>query len=153
MIAQTHFHGLISGFLRSAERFPDRDALAVNNEVISYNDLRSEANRIAIAIASFEPEPCPLAAVFAYRSKTAYSGVLGVLISGKGYVPLNPKFPVERTRRMLISAGCRVLVVGNEASQHLPELLRGIGRSLTVILPEVPNATNLASLHPEHRFV
>jgi amino acid adenylation domain-containing protein len=153
MFAQNHFHGLVGGFWRSADRFPDRDALAVNNEVITYKGLKSEANRIAATITSFEPEPYPLAAVFAYRSRTAYSGVLGILASGKGYVPLNPKFPMERTRRMLLSAGCRVLVVGNEASHQLPELLTGIGRRLTIILPQGPDTTDLVSLFPDHCFV
>jgi amino acid adenylation domain-containing protein len=145
--------GLIGGFLHSADRFPNRQALAVNNQSMTYKRLRSEANRIAIAIARFEPEPYPLAAVFAYRSNTAYSGVLAILISGKGYVPLNPKFPVERTRRMLLLSGCRVLVVGNEALHQLSELLNGVGRSLTVILPDGGNVTDLALVHPEHRFV
>jgi amino acid adenylation domain-containing protein len=153
MTAHSDFHGLISGFLRSADRFPNRNALVVNNQVVTYNDLRSEANRIAVAIARFELEPYPLAAVFAYRSGTAYSGVLGVLISGKGYVPLNPKFPIERTRTMLMLSGCRALVVGKEALHQLPELLKEISHRLTVILPDISDATDLASLHPEHRFV
>jgi amino acid adenylation domain-containing protein len=153
MITQSDFFGLIGGFLRSAERFPDRQALLVNNKFFTYAGLRSEANRIAIAISRSEREPYPLAAVFAYRSRTAYSGVLGILLSGKGYVPLNPKFPVERTRRMLALSGCRVLVVGSEASSQLPELLNGINQSLTVILPDAPDATDLALVHPEHRFV
>jgi amino acid adenylation domain-containing protein len=153
MTTQSNLHGLISGFLRSADRFPDRNALVVNNQAITYSGLRSEARRIAIAIAEFEPEPYPLAAVLAYRSRTAYSGILGVLISGKGYVPLNPRFPIGRTRRMLILSRCRVLIVGNEALSQLPDLLNEIGHSLTVILPDVSDATDLALLHPEHRFV
>ena len=153
MTTQSSLHGLVGGFLRSADRFPDRKALVVGNQVVTYSGLKSEASRIAIAIARFELEPYPLAAVFAHRSRIAYSGVLGVLISGKGYVPLNPKLPVERTRRMLTLSGCRVLVVGNEAVHQLPELLNGIDRSLTIIVPDISNATDLAPLYPLHRFV
>lgn len=153
MATHNGFLGLIGGFLRSTDRYPDRKALLVNNQAFTYRDLRKEAGRIAAAIGMRELEPYPLAAVFAYRSLTAYSGVLGVLASGKGYVPLNPKFPIERSRRMLILSGCRVLVVGKEAYRALPELLEGIAQNLTVILPDVQDVAGLPALHPKHRFV
>lgn len=153
MATHSSFHGLIGGFLRSADRFAGRKALLVNNEAFTYDALRAEAGRIASAIADWEPEPYLLAAVFAYRSLTAYSAVLGTLASGKGYVPLNPKFPLERTRKMLLLSGCRVLVVGREAIHRLPELLKGIDRNLTVILSDVQDVGDLPSLCPKHRFV
>jgi amino acid adenylation domain-containing protein len=153
MLTHTSFVGLIGGFLRSVDQFPDRYALVVNNEVFTYDALRTEAFRLAGAIIVSEPEPCELAAVFAYRSLTAYSGVLGILASGKGYVPLNPKFPVERSRKMLVLSGCRVLVVGKEAFHQLPQLLDGIETTLTIILPDTEDVDGLASLHTKHRFV
>jgi amino acid adenylation domain-containing protein len=74
------------------------------------------------------------------------------LASGKGYVPLNPKFPIERTRRMLSLSGCNVLVVGKECLAQLPDLLPEVDRPLTVILPEAV-ADDLAAAHPRHCFV
>jgi amino acid adenylation domain-containing protein len=145
--------GLIGGFLRSAEQFADRNALVVNNEAVTYDALRTAACRLTAAIAATEPGPNPLAAVFAYRSMTAYCGVLGILAAGTGYVPLNPKFPVERSRKMLVLSGCRVLVVGKEAFHQLPQLLDGVEASLTVILPDTQDVNSLASLYSRHRFV
>jgi amino acid adenylation domain-containing protein len=145
--------GLISGFLRSAERFPDRNAVVVNGEPMTYAELQTATDGIAAAIAASEPEPNVLAAVFAYRSMTAYSGVLGILASGKGYVPLNPKFPVERSRKMLVLSGCRVLIVGKEAFHQLAQLLEGVEASLTVILPDTHDIGSIASLYAKHRFI
>ena len=150
---QHHLCGLVNGFLRSVDRFADRPALVVGGQTFTYGLLGIEAARLAHAITTLEPEPYPLAAVFAYRSLSAYSGILGVLAAGKGYVPLNPKFPVERSRRMFLLSGCRVLVVGKEAFPQVAELLRGIDRSLTVLLPDVADAGGLTVLHPMHRFV
>jgi amino acid adenylation domain-containing protein len=149
----TQFYGLLSGFLASAERFPQRNALVVNNQVFTYSALTQEVGRIASAIVQHEPEASPLGAVLAYRSLTAYSGILGILASGKGYVPLNPKFPAERTRTMLLLSGCRTLVVGKESVGQLPELLSGMDRSLTIILPEVSDVGNLPAQFPIHLFV
>jgi amino acid adenylation domain-containing protein len=153
MVTNSKYVGLVGGFLRSSEQFPDRAALVVNNETFTYDALRSQADRVAAATLTTEPESYPLAAIFAYRSLTAYSGVLGILTTGKGYVPLNPKFPVERSRKMLVLSGCRVLVVGKEAFDQLAQLLEGIETQLTIILPDVQDASVIAAAHPKHRFI
>ena len=57
----------------------------------------------------------PLTGVFGNRSETAYTGVLGTLMAGHGYVPLNRAFPVERTLLMLKRSMCRSLVVDSES--------------------------------------
>jgi amino acid adenylation domain-containing protein len=144
---------LISGFLKSVDRFPSRTALVLDGQGFTYGVLHGVADRIASAILREEQDRFPLAGVFACRSLTAYAGVLGVLGAGKGYVPLNPKFPIERTRRMLILSGCKVIVAGREALGQLPELLSGLTRHLTVILPEVHDPGVLPFYCPQHSFV
>ncbi len=66
---------------------------------MSCGELRESALRIAatIQLRSQSAAP-PLTAVLAYRSPVAYAAVLGALLEGDGYVPLNPTFPIERTR-------------------------------------------------------
>src|SRR6266705_1647882 len=100
--SRMRYKGLLQGFLDSAERFASREALVVNDKTLSYRELRSRSAAIARTILDRELESFPLAAILASRSETAYAGVLGILGSGKGYVPLNPKFPVDRTRKMLV---------------------------------------------------
>ncbi len=98
---------IVSGFLESSERFASRPALVVDGETLTYRDLRRKAGELASLLQRTEEGNSPLVGILAYRSATAYTGILGILAAGKGYVPLNPKFPVERTRRMLILSGCR----------------------------------------------
>jgi amino acid adenylation domain-containing protein len=150
---QARVKGLMGGFLESAERFPSRPALVVNGESLTYLVLRRQAGRIASAILRREQEPYPLAALLAQRSRTAYAGILGILGSGKGYVPLNPRFPVGRTREMLSQSGCSVLVVGEECFHQLVKQLAAADRPLTVILPDVADTTALSADFPEHRFI
>lgn len=153
MKQQIQFRSLMHGFHESAERFPARPALVVDGECLSYRDLQQLAGKIATTIRRHEQTAFPLAAVWAYRSKTAYTGVLGILAAGKAYVPLNPKFPIERTRRMLILSGCNVLVVGKECFAQLPNLLPELDRPLTVILPHVAAADDLGAAYSQHRFL
>src|ERR1700750_464071 len=115
---------LRGGSLRSAERFPDRPALAVAGVEYSYAELQERAARVAATLRAHTPEGGPpLTAIFSYRSVTAYAGVLGTLMSGHGYVPLNRTFPPARTRVMLERAGCRALVVDAESAQQLDEVV------------------------------
>jgi amino acid adenylation domain-containing protein len=150
---RTKHKGLIQGFLESAERFASRDALVVDNTNLSYCELRGRAAAIAKTILDHAGDLSPLVAVLASRSATAYTSVLGILGAGRGYVPLNPKFPVDRTRKMLMLSGCGVLVVGREALGQLPRLLPEINRSLTLILPDCSDAAELRGAIPQHRFV
>src|SRR5690348_3308880 len=82
---------LSSGFIRSAKTFPQRPALWVDDRVVSYAELCDSALRIAATLQAERTEGgAPLTAIFAQRSLTAFAGVLGVLLAGDGYVPLNP---------------------------------------------------------------
>jgi len=153
MIGEKTTRSLVGGFVESAERFGARPALVVDGNSLTYNQLSSKAGSLAAAILAWERDPSPLAALLAYRSVTAYWGVLGILASGKGYVPLNPRFPLERTRSMLLLSGCSTLIVGAESISQVPKLLAGLDRRLTVIVPEVGDYGNLPADFPSHRFV
>jgi amino acid adenylation domain-containing protein len=153
MTKQGPFRSLISGFLESVQRFPDRTALVVDGESLSYSELYRSVCQIASAIRQNEQTPFPFAAVWAHRSQTAYAAILGSLAAGKGYVPLNPKFPLERTCRMLTLSGCTVLMVAKECLPELPGLLKAVDRPLTVILPEVSALESLSSEYSRHQFI
>jgi amino acid adenylation domain-containing protein len=145
---------LVAGFLKSAERYPARTALVVGGQAITYEKLHDHSGRIASTIRAVDAHGGGLVALLAHRSLAAYSGVLGILRAGKGYVPLNPKFPAERTRRMLELSGAKILIVGEECYSELSELLPGLPLDwLTVILPEARHATEFARRFPTQRFV
>src|SRR5439155_11927043 len=93
------------GFLGSAAEFPERTALEVAGRQITYRELHARAAALAAVLQSktAAADP-PLTAVFAHRSPTAFVGVLGALLRGHGYVPLNPRLPPGRTRTMLDAA-------------------------------------------------
>src|SRR5437763_15041965 len=101
---------LITGFLRAADRFPNRPALVVNGETVTYVQLLSYVTRISQTVQQSQQSQEPLVAVFAGRSITAYVAILGIHAAGKGYVPLNPKFPLQRTKAMLLLSGTNLMI-------------------------------------------
>jgi amino acid adenylation domain-containing protein len=144
---------LHSGFLRSAEGMPNRAALTVQGQTVTYAELRRRAAGLAATIQRRTPAGgSPLVAVLADRSVTSFVGILGSLLAGRAYVPLNPHFPVAKTRQMLRRAGCRALVVDTTAEAHLPDLLEEIDAAL-VLLPDREDVSALAERWPQHTVV
>ncbi|WP_043602405.1 amino acid adenylation domain-containing protein [Solidesulfovibrio magneticus] len=141
---------IAAGFFRLAEHFLDRDALDVQGQRVSYGALRDDALAIAGAVAAHAGSR-PHVAVFDQRSRSAYAAVLGILAAGRAYVPLNPGFPAQRTRHMLIRSGCAAVVT---SAEHLPALAALLDHpeaeaaldELTVIL--APEEGGPASLAP-----
>ena len=146
--------GLWSGFLSSAQMFPRRPAVVAGGKVLSYEELRELAWRIAATIQRFPGySATPLTAVFAYRSTTAFAGILGALLSGNGYVPLNRTFPQGRTRVMFERSGARSLIVDANSLPQLRTVLEGAREPVLVILPDVTDLTLLETRWPLHTFV
>jgi amino acid adenylation domain-containing protein len=144
---------LIGGFFRSLRSNPEGLALELGRLSLSYQQLWDYAGKIAaVLIETCDPSEKTVA-VLADRSIAAYGGILGVLGSGRGYVPLNPKFPVERTLVMLLASGCRTLVVGQECAAVLDSLLARLDRPLTWVLPDHSGEPERKISTVRHRFV
>src|ERR1700736_4246732 len=143
-----------SGFLRSSERFADRPALFAESKFLKYSELREVACRVAATIqAHRDPAETPLTAVFAYRSPTAFIGILGSLLAGNGYVPLNRTFPIERTQVMLERSGCRSIVVDEGSLPQLNKLLEHASSPLLLLTPDVLDFTYYKQRWPQHTFL
>jgi amino acid adenylation domain-containing protein len=109
-----HEHvSLAARFLRSAARFPDRPALHVAGETVSYARLERRAHAIARRLTQVDPgdrQP-ELTAVFGSKTAATYAALLGIAFRGHGYVPLNPRYPPLRNAEILERSHCRALVV------------------------------------------
>lgn len=142
---------LRSGFLHSVDRFPERLALEVAGEKLSYTELKRRAAALAATLERHVPAGDPaLTAVFGYRSVTAFAGVLAALFRGHGYVPLNPTFPTDRTRKMLERAGTKAVIVDTTCAKQLAEVLDGVTEPLVLLFPELEDTSALAAQYPRH---
>jgi amino acid adenylation domain-containing protein len=145
---------LCSGFLSSAQMFPHRPAVVAEGNVLSYEVLRETAWRIAATLQKYPANSVsPLTAVFAYRSATAFAGVLGALLAGNGYVPLNRTFPDGRTQVMFERSGARSLIVDVKSLPQLEAVLKGAREPRLVIMPDVTDVAAFQTRWPLHSFV
>jgi amino acid adenylation domain-containing protein len=110
---------LFSFFFSTACALPERVALQVDEKRYTYRELLERASCIASALNMKEG----VTGVLAERSITAYTGILSILGSGMGYVPLNPRFPLQRTATMITLANCKTIIVGQESLHLLNEII------------------------------
>src|SRR5579872_5836669 len=108
MISRT----LGDSFCATVRAHAKRPALEVAGRCLSYEELHLLTASFSRTLDFHAKSRGPaLTAVFAYRSVTAFAGVLAALWRGHGYVPLNRTFPVDRTRGMLMRSGCTSVIV------------------------------------------
>ena len=145
---------LADGFLRSAHLYPDRTALVVDDERLTYAQLASTAAAIAGALGEHKPDGGPSrTAVLGERSVGAFAGVLGTLLRGDAYVPLNPTFPATRNQALLSRTRCRALVVDRGSLPHLDGILAGAEEELLIVAPELEDVSDLRSRWRAHTVI
>ncbi|MEQ8483722.1 MAG: amino acid adenylation domain-containing protein [Pseudomonadales bacterium] len=142
------------GFLASAQRYPDRPALAIRDDSLSYAELRERAAAIAATLQRHDTADGPaLTGIYGHRSFVAFSGVLGALLRGHGYVPLNPVFPSDRNAAMATRAELRCIVAEAQSLARFEEVLEDIPGPLIVLVPDADDISALADAFPRHRFL
>jgi amino acid adenylation domain-containing protein len=134
--------------------YPTRGAIDVGGREVTYEQLANRAKRLAATLqVTAISDAVPLTAVFVHRSETAYAAVLGALMAGNGYVPLNRTFPIGRTRLMLERSMCRSVIVDAGSEPQLENLLEGMTVPLVIICPDRADVAELTGKFPAHRFV
>jgi amino acid adenylation domain-containing protein len=117
-------------------------ALRVGADQLTYGELRNVACGIAATLQAHpEFQENRLTAVFAHRTRSAFAGVLGSLLAGGGYVPLNRTFPASRTKLMFELSGCRAVIVDEESLEQLEEVLAGSEAPVLILLPDLDDVS------------
>ncbi|GAA3166248.1 D-alanine--poly(phosphoribitol) ligase [Planomonospora alba] len=127
-------HALHGRFLRGLALSPDRAAVRVGADEITYAEAHRLALRWAGALLEHGPVPPKAVGVLAAKSVHAYVGILAGLYAGATVVPLQPAFPAARLRAMADAAGVAAVIADERGCAVLPELL-GAGGDLPVLAP------------------
>ena len=83
---------MLEGYLNCLVNSPDQSALCIDGKEISYTELNNLAKNIASQIKS----ESSLIGFYTSEDEFPYLSILASLYLGKGFVPLNYKFPDER---------------------------------------------------------
>ena len=97
-----------------AARTPDAVAVEWRGDRMSYAELLGCAERVGAWLVAHGVAPDGVVALQLSRSLEQVVGVYGTLLSGGAYLPLDPKWPLERRRFMVEDAACGWLVAQSE---------------------------------------
>ncbi|HEV2348031.1 MAG TPA: amino acid adenylation domain-containing protein [Actinocrinis sp.] len=95
---------------RQAVRTPDAVAVRDADGSLTYAELVDQASRLAAHLAALGVGPETVVGVCLERSRDLLVGLLGVLMAGGAYLPLDPQFPARRVTEMTSDAGAGVLL-------------------------------------------
>jgi len=148
-------------FAASRDAHGRQPALWVDGSLLTYAELHDAAARLAGAVrmardgdgsgeaAANEPRQCGL---LVNRTPTAYAAVLASLMTGSAYVPLNPQFPPDRLRHMLLSSAIDTVVVDRASATAAGPLLESVARPLNVLVADAVSP-QWPMRGPRHRYL
>jgi amino acid adenylation domain-containing protein len=93
-----------------ATRTPDAVAVVVGDQHLTYADLLAASQQVAARLAEAGAGPGVVVATSLDRSIQLVPALLGVLLSGSAYLPLDLNQPESRSRFMIADAGATVLL-------------------------------------------
>jgi amino acid adenylation domain-containing protein/non-ribosomal peptide synthase protein (TIGR01720 family) len=108
-------------FETQVQKTPDRIALVVGHDRLSYRTLNARANQLAHHLRSLGVGPNIQVGVCVERSAEMVVGLLGILKAGGAYVALDPEYPQARLTFMLEDAQLSVLLTQQRLTARLPE--------------------------------
>jgi amino acid adenylation domain-containing protein len=120
-------------FLRGLAISPGKDAIRTAGRRITYAQAHGLALTWAGNLLRACDDPPTAIGVLAGKGIESYVGILAALYCGVPAVPLQPDFPVERTRHMLKAAKVSALITDERGYRQLPDLLAPGG--MPVVLP------------------
>nr|UXB95126.1 non ribosomal peptide synthetase [Pseudomonas syringae] len=104
---------------RAAER-PEAVALVFEAQTLSYGELNARANQVAHRLLALGVGSDDRVAICVERGPAMIIGLLGILKSGAGYVPLDPAYPPERLAYTLADSAPVALLSQQSVQQALP---------------------------------
>ncbi|MEV0322488.1 amino acid adenylation domain-containing protein [Streptomyces sp. NPDC050658] len=135
-------HELIA---QQAARVPDRVAVRDSGGgTLTYAQLQAQANQVAHALRERGVGRGARVAVMMERCPQLIVALLGVLVSGAAYVPVDPGYPAERIDYLLHDSGAAHVLTG-PGSPPTPEGCTALPVDSLLHGPETAPLTNVSS--------
>ncbi len=132
----------------SAERFPERTAVAACDRKLTYKEFNEEANRVGHTLISKGVKPDTIVAVLADRNSYAYVMRQGVLKSGGAFLPIDPEYPEDRIRFILEDSKAKLILTTSDILTRRKDLFDALGSEGIEAIAVQDALTNNESSNP-----
>lgn len=101
-------------FEEAAVKYPENVALRQHGKVMTYGELNSRSNQVAMQLLELGIQPGYNVGIIAKRSFDMIVGLMGILKSGGAYVPVDPEYPQDRQAYILSNSNVKSVVVDDD---------------------------------------
>ncbi|MFI6339594.1 amino acid adenylation domain-containing protein [Streptomyces sp. NPDC050535] len=108
-------------FESQVARTPDAPAIVCDDRTLTYRELDDRANSVARELVRRGAGPEDLVVLALPRTEDLVVGLLGILKSGAGYLPMDPQYLGGRAETVLSEAAPRFAVTDTERWRDLPQ--------------------------------
>ena len=112
---------LLAHIAAGREKNPDGIAVWSEEGSLTRTELDSQSNQLARHLREMGVGPEVMVGLFAERSCELVLGLLGIVKAGGVYVPLDPDYPAERLKFMMIDAATPIVLTQARLADRLPE--------------------------------
>ena len=114
---------LLNEFLeRSAEAFPDKEALVSGKRRLSFSEVELQANSIANGLLEEGLQRHDRAAIYLDNSLESIVSIFGILKAGGIFLVVNPQVKMRKLEYILNDCQAKILITDNK---HLHDILTG----------------------------
>jgi amino acid adenylation domain-containing protein len=125
-------------------RTPDRVAVVASDATVTYGQLLDRAEAVAATLRRHGCAPGSVVAIGLAKSAAQVVAVLGTLLAGAAYLPLDSAQPPARRARILGDAGVRLVLTAPGGDADLPPGVRAIAVTAEAGPPDGPTGDTAA---------
>lgn len=97
-------------FERQVGRTPDKPAVILDDEMLTYRQLNIKANKLASLLRAKGVTNNTIVGIMTERSLEMAVGIMAIIKAGGAYMPISKDYPLERIRYMLQDSGASILL-------------------------------------------
>lgn len=116
------------------KRYSTQNALYTYNTYYTYNQLYSAASNITNMILNISNEKQPVI-IMGSKSFFTHAGIIGTIMAGSYYTPLNETFPIERNIDIIKISNAQSIVIDIDDFKNYENILDSID-DYNIICPE-----------------
>ena len=132
--------------IESAQRAPEAEAIAFEEQRLAYGDLDRLSDRLAHALIELGVRPGDRVAILSPKSPGSLNAIHGILKAGAAYVPLDPNAPPQRLAYVLSDCGVRCVVAAPSKAGAIRRIVEQGTRLESVVFTDAHEARDLEGL-------
>jgi amino acid adenylation domain-containing protein len=115
--------GVAQRLLRAARTHASRPAIKIGGMILTYEQLFGMAQRVAHTLRDTFGAEMPSVGIYVERNLATYVSILGVILAGGCYIPLNPRLPLQRNRLIVTEAEVEHVLYGEVSESSVDQLI------------------------------